>query len=128
MAVADATYNHLPILLGAHPIYWQLTCIDKVKELIISQTRIRASSKQVIATIQTGIDEENPLVKPKDVFNEYVAERQKQLDLFIPVQLLIVELDKQVNWYTYYVKEDEDYIEQLFFAKVLSQKILKYNY
>ena len=85
LAIADATHNHPPTHLGAHPIHWQLARIDKVKELIVSQTRIGASSKQVIAAIQIDTDEENPLVKPKDVYNERAAQRRKQLGLFTPV-------------------------------------------
>ena len=39
----------------------------------------------------------------------------------------MVELHKRADWYTHYVEDDEDCIEQLFFAKVSSHKILKYN-
>lgn len=51
MAIADTTHNYPPTILGAHLIYQQLVYTDKVKELIISQTRVGASSKQVIITI-----------------------------------------------------------------------------
>ena len=44
------------------------------------------------------------------------------------VQALIVELHKWADWYIHCVEDDEDCIEQLFFAKVSSQKILKYNH
>ena len=40
----------------------------------------------------------------------------------------MVELHKRADWYTHCVEDDEDRIEQLFFAKVSSQKILKYNH
>lgn len=40
----------------------------------------------------------------------------------------MVELHKQADWYTHYVEDDKDRIKQLFFAKVLSQKIVKYNH
>ena len=83
LAIANATHNHLPTLLGAHSIHRQLARIDKVKKLIVSQTRVGASSKQVIAAIRMGIDEENPLVKPKDVYNKRAAQRRKQLGLFM---------------------------------------------
>lgn len=64
---SDVTYNHLFSLPGAYPIHRQFARTDEVKELIISQTRIRTNNKQVIITIQSGKDEKNPLVKPKDV-------------------------------------------------------------
>lgn len=35
---------------------------------------------------------------------------------------------KQADWYIHYIKDNEDYIKQLFFAKISSQKILKYNH
>lgn len=37
-------------------------------------------------------------------------------------------LHKNGSWYTYYIEDNKNCIEELFFAKVLSQKILKYNY
>ena len=85
MVIADATYNYPLTLLSIHPIYWQLACIDKIKELIVCQIRVGANSKQVIAAIQIGTDEENLLVKPKDMYNERAAQRQKQLGPFTPV-------------------------------------------
>ncbi len=45
LVIADATHNHPPSLLDTHLIHWQFARIDKVKELIISQTHIEASSK-----------------------------------------------------------------------------------
>ena len=111
LAIADATHNHLFTLLGAYPIHWQLAGTDKVKELIVSQTCVGASSKQVIAAIGIGTDEENLLVKPKDVYNERAAQRQKQLGPFTPVQALMVELHKRADWYTHCVEDDKDRIE-----------------
>ena len=77
MAIADAIHNHPPTLSGAHFILRQLIYIDKVKELIISQTCIEISNKQVITTTQIGTDEENLLIKPKDVYNERAAQKRK---------------------------------------------------
>ena len=45
LVITHATYNHSLSLLATHPIHWQFVCTDEVEELIISQTRIRASSK-----------------------------------------------------------------------------------
>ncbi len=75
LVIADATHNHPPSLPGAHPIHRQFARIDELKELIIFQTHIKASSKQVIAAIWSGTDEENPLVKPKDVYNKRATQR-----------------------------------------------------
>ncbi len=73
LVIADAIHNYPPSLPSAYSICQQFACIDKVKDLIISQIRIGASSKQVITAIQSDIDEENPLVKPKDVYNKCVT-------------------------------------------------------
>lgn len=35
LVIADATHNHPPILLGAHPIHLYFAYTDKVKELIV---------------------------------------------------------------------------------------------
>lgn len=40
----------------------------------------------------------------------------------------MIELHKWADSYTHYVKNDKNRIEQLFFAKMSFQKILKYNY
>ncbi len=45
LIIADATHNHPPSLLGAHPIHRQFASTDEVKELIVFQTQIGASSK-----------------------------------------------------------------------------------
>ncbi len=97
LVIADTTHNHLPSLLGTHLIYRQFTCTDEVKELIISQICIGASSKQVIATIRSDTNKKNLLVKLKDVYNKYVTKRQKYLNPLIPVQALIVKLHRKHN-------------------------------
>ena len=52
MVIADAIHNHPLTLPGAHPIHRQFARTDTIKDLIVSQTRIGASSKQVIAVAQ----------------------------------------------------------------------------
>lgn len=75
LVIADVTHNHPPSLPGTHLIHWQFVCIDKEKELIISQTGIGTSSKQVIAAIQSGTDKNNTLIKPKDIYNNHATQR-----------------------------------------------------
>ncbi len=99
LVIADATHNHPPNFPGAHPIHQQFARPDKVKELIVSQTCIGASSKQVIADIRSGTDEENPLVKPKGIYNERATQRQKQQGLLTQVQALMVEFHKKNDLY-----------------------------
>ena len=77
LVVADTIYNHPPSLPDTHPIYWQFARTDKVKELIVSQTCIGASSKQVIATIQLDTDKKNLLVKLKEIYNKRATQSQK---------------------------------------------------
>ncbi len=112
LIITDAIHNHPPTLPGAHLIHWWFARTDKVIELIVSPTRIGASSKQVIAAIRSGTDEENPLVKPKDVYNEHSTQRQKQPGPLTQVQALMVEIHKKDDWYTYCIEDDEDRIEQ----------------
>lgn len=40
----------------------------------------------------------------------------------------MVNFYKLVDWYIYYIKDDENCIKLLFFTKMLSSKILKYNH
>lgn len=67
LVIADAIHNHLLIFFGARPIYWQFAYTDTIKNLIVFQIHIGASSKQVITAIWLGTNEKNPLIKPKDV-------------------------------------------------------------
>lgn len=41
---------------------------------------------------------------------------------------MVKKFIKNNNWYIHFIKNDKDYIKQIFFTKVFSQKILKYNY
>ncbi len=68
------------------------------------------------------------MIKPKDTYNKHITQRQKYLGLFTLIQVLIIEFYKKDNWYIHCIEDDENHIKQLLFAKVFSEKILKYNY
>ena len=51
----------------AHSTHRNLARSEEVNEVIISQTRVGASSKQVIAAIRNGTTAGSPMDKPKDV-------------------------------------------------------------
>ncbi len=49
LTVLNVTHNHSPTFSGPHLIHRNLAWTNEVKDLIISQTRVGASSKQVIS-------------------------------------------------------------------------------
>lgn len=92
-----AIHNYYPNFFGANLIHWQLALTDKVKKLIVSKTRVGATSKQVIVAIQTDTDTENLLIKQKDIYNKSTVQKQKQLGSYMLVQTLIMKLLKQAD-------------------------------
>ena len=43
---------------------------------IVSQTQVNSSARQILATLRLGTDEENPLFKPKEIYNQCAYQRQ----------------------------------------------------
>ncbi len=62
---------------------------------IVSQTQVNSLARQILATLRLRTDEENPLFKPKDIYNQRAYQRQAQLGHYSPVQALMMALNKQ---------------------------------
>lgn len=48
MVITDVKYNHPFTFFVTHPIYQQFIHTDTIKDSIVSQTHIKASSKQLL--------------------------------------------------------------------------------
>ena len=68
--IDNSEHNYPPTLPGAHPTYRKKAMTDNAKMTIVSQTQVNSSAQQILANLRLGIDEENPLFKPKDIFNQ----------------------------------------------------------
>ncbi len=101
---------------------------DNAKMTIVSQTQVNSSARQILATLWLGTDEENPLFKPKDIYNQRGYQRRAQLGPYSPVQPLMMALNKQKDYWMTYKLDKNLRIRRLFFAKITSQKVLKLNY
>ena len=73
LTVSNITQNHLSTLLDAHLIDQNLALTNEVKDLIILQIQLTASSKELITAIQNDTKVENSLVKSKDVYYKCVT-------------------------------------------------------
>ncbi len=101
---------------------------DNAKITIVSQTQVNSLARQILATIRLGTDEENPLFKPKDIYNERAYQCQAQLGPYSLVQAMMMALNKRKDYWMTYKLDKDLRIRRLFFAKTTSQKLLKLNY
>ena len=58
---------------------------NNAKMTILSQTQVNSSARQILTTLRLGTDEENPLFKPKDIYNQRAYQHQAQLGTYSPV-------------------------------------------
>ena len=74
--IDNLEHNHPLILLGAHPIHQKKAITENDKMTIVSQTQVNSLAQQILATLRLGTDEENPLFKPKDIYNQRAYQRR----------------------------------------------------
>lgn len=78
-------HNHPPTLAGAYATHKRAAITDDIKLKIDTQTQVDASAWQILSSIRLGTDEENPLYKAKDIYNQCYYHRCKELGPFSPV-------------------------------------------
>ena len=88
-------HNHPPTLVGAHAIHRRAAMTDDIKLKIVTQTQVDASVQQILSSTRLGTDEENPLYKVKDIYNQRYYHRCKELGPFSPVQALMFKLNEK---------------------------------
>lgn len=118
-------HNHPPTLAGAHPTHRRAAMTTDVKTQIVSQSQVDAPARQIFCL---GMDEENPIYKTKDIYNQRAYQRRKELGPLSPVQALMQRLNKKKEWYMEYCADLDFRIRRLFFAKTSLHKVLKLNY
>ncbi len=101
---------------------------DNAKMTILSQTQSNSSARQILATLWSRNDKENPLFNPKDIYNQRGYQSQAQLDPYSHLQALIMAVSKRKDYWMTYKLDKNLRIRRLFIAKTTSEKVLKLNY
>lgn len=102
---------------------------QEVQDNIVNQTRSGALPKQIITSLRLNTDEENPTLKPRDVYNVKFKARSEALGSLTPVQALMQQLHRREDWFVRVVKNTiTQQVELLFFCRKSSQLILKLNH
>ncbi len=99
--------NHPLTFPGAHSIYRKKVMTDNEKMTIVSQTQVNSSARQILATLRLGTDKENSPFKPKYIYNQRAYHRLTQLGPYMPLQALMMGLNKRKDyWMTYKLDKD----------------------
>ena len=120
LSIDNTIHNHEPTLGGSHPVHRRNAMTKEIKEQVINQTRINLSTKQILSGLRLGNDEENPVVKPSDIYNIRAERRHEELGPYSAVQALMLELKNRENWYMQYTLDNHGRVTKLFFAKTSS--------
>ena len=126
--IIDGHHNHEPTLGGSHAVHRKNAMTKDVKDTVVAQTRINISTKQILSGLRLDGDEENPIVKPSDIYNIRARHRQEELGPYSAVQALMLALSKEEDWYMRHTVDAHGRVTKLFFAKTSAQRILKRNH
>lgn len=121
----DEAHNHEFTSENFHSALKKMTMTIHVKIFIETQIKTQTISFQILTTLRFQND--NCILKKKDIYNEKTAIRHNILDFFFFMQFLVQNL-KRDNWYSEYQMIDEfhEFIH-LFFTKENTLKMLKNN-
>lgn len=83
--VNNPSHNHDSFLGESHPIYRRTALTENFQKSIVSQTRINASINQILSAIRIDKNDENPLIKPSNIYNIRANHKRKELKPFSSV-------------------------------------------
>ena len=122
-------HNHGPTIEGSHTSLRKIARTTDVEDTVINQSRTGSKPSKVLSSLRLGLDEENPMLKPSDVYNIKAKARSEALGSLTPVQALLRQLHHRDDWFvTYDNHKTSGRLEFLFFSRKSAQKILRLNY
>lgn len=128
LTIVDPTHNHEATLAGSHPSLRAIAMTQDIRDSIVNQTRIGNKPSKIIHSLQLDHDDENPMLKARDVYNIKAEARSKALGSLTPIQALMRQLIVDEDWF---VRKETapttERLESLFFVRKSSQKILEHN-
>ena len=125
LVVRDSSHNHEPTSEGSHPSLRKLAMTKEVMTSIDTQFRAQATPSQVISSLR--LEDDDCILRTKDIYNAKQAIRLKNLGPLSPMQFLLRSL-KRDNWYFQYrAGERSQEVTHLFFVEKHTVEILKKN-
>ena len=128
ISIKNPDHNHPPTIAGAHPTHRKTAMTAEIKQTILHQIKIHSTAKQILSSLRLNGNSNNPLLKPKDIYNQQANHRSEKLGPLTPIQSLMRELHHHENWWMAYGADHANQIERLFFVKTTSYKVLKQNH
>ena len=99
LTIVDPTHNPETTLAGSHPSLPKIAMTQSIPDSVINQTRIGTKPSKIIHTLQLDHDDDNPLLKARDVYNVKAEARSKALGSLIPIQALMRQLTGKEDWF-----------------------------
>ncbi len=121
-------HNHPPTLAGVHLTHRRAAMTTDVKTQIVTQSQLNTSAHEILSSLRLGMDEENPIYKAKDIYNQRAYQRCKELGPLSPVEAFMQRLNNKKGWYIEDYADLDFRIRRLFFAETSLHKVLKLNY
>jgi hypothetical protein len=119
-------HNHPLTLKGSHFAHRKLAMTSDIKKQISIQTLTKTTPQQIIINLRVDADEEDSMIKIKDVYNQRQRLRRDDLGNLTATQALLQALLNRKNWFVRFAPSEES-LEMLFFAKISCQRMTKLN-
>jgi hypothetical protein len=125
LKIRNGDHNHTPTSRGSHPVHRRLARTAAVKEQIAVQSRTETRPQQIMSHLRLNADENDPLIKSQDLYNERLRIRQDALETLTSTQALLQQLSNKKHWFVSYYPSFSN-LERLFFARNTCQLMTEY--
>ncbi len=100
---------------------------SEIKKQIDIQTFTKTIFQQIVINLRLNADEENLILKTKDVYNQRQRIRKNELRNLTATQAFLQTLLDRKNWFVKFASSEES-LKKLFFAKISCQRMTKLNW
>ena len=127
LRVLKPNHNQPPHRPSSHPALRAIAMTREKRDFVATETVASTLPRNIIKSFRNG-DEENPMIKRRDIYNVKAVMRAETLGLMAPVQALMVQLSHRDDWFVRLQKNHlSQRVEFLFFSRISCQKMLKTN-
>ena len=125
LEVQNPAHNHAPEGPSGHAIHRRAGLTAPVILEIEKETRKGSKTTSILTGLRLG--QEEPLFKPRDIYNARVTIRNRILGPLTPTQAMMRTLSDDNKWFMKAKNEINDKLRLLFFASESMQKMLVEN-
>ena len=111
LSIKNSHHNHPPTLAGSYPVHRKMAMTPRVKHTIANQSGIHATAMHILSSLRLEAEGNNPLFKPKDIYNQQADQRMKNLGSLTPIQALVHELHQHESWFVLYTADHTHQIQ-----------------